>query len=70
MQENTIYFCVVDYHAITVKMIRKIKTILNVVKVYLASYDPKKSTIFLQSQISAYGVGLILNDNEDRRAYK
>ncbi len=58
MQEkyNSI-FCVVDYHAITVKQDpeKLKKQILNVVKVYLASgIDPKKSTIFLQSQISAH----------------
>lgn len=58
MQEkyNSI-FCVVDYHAITVKQDpEKLKRqILDTTRAYLASgIDPKKSTIFLQSQISAH----------------
>lgn len=50
-------FCVVDYHAITVKQDQeKLKRqIFDVVRVYLASgIDPKKSVIFQQSQISAH----------------
>ena len=50
-------FCVVDYHAITVKQDPKIlrKKIIEIVKIYLASgIDPKKSVIFQQSSISAH----------------
>jgi tryptophanyl-tRNA synthetase len=50
-------FCVVDYHAITVKQEPKeLKNkILEVAKVYLASgIDPKKSVIFQQSDITAH----------------
>jgi tryptophanyl-tRNA synthetase len=50
-------FCVVDYHAITVKQdpeqLRK--KIVEVAKIYLASgIDPKKSVIFQQSAISEH----------------
>ncbi|MDD5463651.1 MAG: tryptophan--tRNA ligase [Candidatus Moranbacteria bacterium] len=50
-------FCVVDMHAITVpqdpKMLRK-KTI-EIAKIYLAAgIDPKKSSIFIQSQVSEH----------------
>ena len=50
-------FCVVDYHAITVKQEPKIlaKNIIELAKIYLASgIDPKKSVIFQQSTISAH----------------
>ena len=50
-------FCVVDYHAITVKQDPKElkQNIINVVKVYLAAgIDPAKSIIFQQSDISAH----------------
>lgn len=50
-------FCVVDYHAITVKQDpEKLKRqILDTVKVYLAcGIDPEKSIIFQQSHISAH----------------
>jgi len=50
-------FCVVDMHAITVpqdpEMLRK-KTI-EIAKIYLAAgIDPKKSSIFIQSQVSEH----------------
>ncbi|MFH1232789.1 MAG: tryptophan--tRNA ligase [Patescibacteria group bacterium] len=50
-------FCVVDYHAITVKQDPKkfSQQILDVVKIYLASgINPDKSIIFQQSDISAH----------------
>ncbi len=50
-------FCVVDYHAITVKQDPKElqKNIIDIVKIYLASgIDPAKSIIFKQSDISAH----------------
>ncbi|MFH1661685.1 MAG: tryptophan--tRNA ligase [Candidatus Falkowbacteria bacterium] len=50
-------FCVVDYHAITVKQDPKIlkKKIIEIAKIYLASgIYPKKSIIFQQSSISAH----------------
>ncbi|MCF7794750.1 tryptophan--tRNA ligase [Patescibacteria group bacterium] len=50
-------FCVVDYHAITVKQDPKElkKKIIEIAKIYLASgIDPKKSVIFQQSQISEH----------------
>jgi len=50
-------FCVVDYHAITVKQDPKdlSRRILDVVKIYVASgIDPKKSVIFQQSDVSAH----------------
>jgi tryptophanyl-tRNA synthetase len=58
-------FCIVDLHAITVPQdpaeLRK-KTI-EVAKIYLASgIDPKKSTLFIQSQISKHAqLAWILN---------
>ena len=62
--KNNIY-CVVDYHAITVKqdpIILK-RNILNIAKIYLScGVDPKKSTIFVQSAISEHTeLGWILN---------
>lgn len=58
MQEkhNSI-FCIVDYHALTVKQDpKKFRSqILDIAKTYLASgIDPKKSIIFQQSNISAH----------------
>ncbi len=50
-------FCVVDYHAITVKQEPNLlkEKIKEVVKIYLASgIDPEKSIIFQQSQISEH----------------
>ncbi len=50
-------FCVVDYHAITVKQDPKdlAKKILDVVKIYLSSgINPEKSIIFQQSDVSAH----------------
>ena len=50
-------FCVVDYHAITVKQDPKElnKNILDVVKIYMASgINPEKAVIFQQSNISAH----------------
>lgn len=50
-------FCVVDYHAITVKQDSKElnKKIIEVAKIYLASgINPEKSIIFKQSDISAH----------------
>src|SRR3989338_1732065 len=60
-QSNCI-FCVVDYHAITVKQKPKelSRRILDVVKIYLASGisasggNPGKSVIFQQSDITAH----------------
>lgn len=55
-QHNCI-FCVVDYHAITVKQAPKklSRRILDVVKIYLASgINPKKAVIFQQSDIAAH----------------
>ncbi|MFA4833237.1 MAG: tryptophan--tRNA ligase [Patescibacteria group bacterium] len=58
MQEkNQCIFCVVDYHAITVKQEPEVlkEKIIEVAKIYLASgIDPKKSIIFQQSDISAH----------------
>lgn len=50
-------FCVVDYHAITVKQDPKelSRNILDVVKIYLASgINPTKAIIFQQSDVSAH----------------
>lgn len=50
-------FCVVDYHAITVKQDPKLlrQKILEIAKIYLASgINPEKSNIFLQSDITAH----------------
>jgi len=58
MQEkNQCIFCVVDYHAITVKQNPEIlkKKIIEIAKIYLVlGIDPKKSIIFQQSDISAH----------------
>ena len=58
-------FCVVDYHAITVKQDPEElkKKIIEIAKIYLASgIDPKRSIIFQQSSISAHTeLGWILN---------
>ena len=58
-------FCVVDYHAITVKQKPEElkKKIIEIVKIYLASgIDPRKSIIFQQSDVSAHTeLGWILN---------
>ncbi|OGF24809.1 tryptophan--tRNA ligase [Candidatus Falkowbacteria bacterium RIFOXYB2_FULL_34_18] len=50
-------FCVVDYHAITVKQDPEIlrKKIIEIAKIYIASgIDPQKSVIFQQSTITAH----------------
>ena len=50
-------FCVVDYHAITIKQDSKVlkRRIFDTAKVYLASgINPKHSNIFQQSEISAH----------------
>lgn len=50
-------FCVVDYHAITVKQDSEVlrKKILEIAKIYMAAgIDPEKSVIFQQSDISAH----------------
>ncbi len=50
-------FCVVDYHAITIKQDPKIlnKKIKEITKIYIASgINPEKSIIFQQSNISAH----------------
>jgi len=55
--EYNCIFCVVDYHAITVKQDPKeLKNkIIEAAKIYLASgIDPKKSLIFQQSDVSAH----------------
>lgn len=58
MQNNyNCIFCVVDYHAITVKQdpIELKKNIIDIVKIYLASgLDPKKTIIFQQSNVSEH----------------
>src|SRR3989338_8308577 len=50
-------FCIVDFHAITVKQEPKTlrQNVLNVAKTYLAlGIDPDKSTIFAQSQVKEH----------------
>jgi len=58
MQENyNCIFCIVDYHAITVKQNPEIlrKKIIEIAKIYLASgIDSKKSIIFQQSDIKEH----------------
>jgi len=58
MQDNyQCIFCVVDYHAITVKQDPKLlrQRILDITKIYLASgINPRKSIIFQQSDISEH----------------
>lgn len=58
MQKNyNCIFCVVDYHAITVKQDPEVlrKKIIEAAKIYIAfGIDPKKSIIFQQSDISAH----------------
>ncbi|MCF7820432.1 MAG: tryptophan--tRNA ligase [Candidatus Pacebacteria bacterium] len=55
--KNQCIFCVVDYHAITIKQdpLELKKNIIETAKIYLASgIDPKKSIIFQQSQVSEH----------------
>ncbi len=55
--EYNCIFCVVDYHAITVKQDPKVlrKKIIDAAKLYIAlGIDPKKSVIFQQSDITAH----------------
>lgn len=64
-QKYRCLFCVVDYHAITVKQDPKQlhKSILDIARIYLASgIDPKKAIIFQQSDITEHTeLGWILN---------
>lgn len=56
-KDNNCIFCVVDYHAITVKQnpVELQKNIIEIAKIYLASgIDPEKSVIFQQSDITAH----------------
>jgi tryptophanyl-tRNA synthetase len=56
-QENECFFCIVDYHAITTpfKSEEMEKNIFDTLIVYLAAgLDPKKCTIFVQSQIKEH----------------
>ena len=56
-EEYDCYYCIVDLHAITVPQIPKDlrKKTLEVLSIYLASgLDPEKSTIFIQSHVSAH----------------
>ncbi len=55
--EYNCIFCVVDYHAITIKQDPKVlaQKIIEVAKIYLASgINPEKSVIFKQSDINAH----------------
>lgn len=55
--EYNCYYCIVDLHAITVPQIPKDlrKNTLDVLALYLAcGIDPEKSTIFMQSHVSAH----------------
>lgn len=58
-------FCVVDYHAITMKQnpVELKKRIIEIAKIYLAAgVDPKKAIIFQQSDVAAHTeLGWILN---------
>lgn len=54
---NTAYYCIVDEHAITVPYDPKIlhERVLDTAAIYLAAgLDPTKSTIFVQSHVSAH----------------
>jgi tryptophanyl-tRNA synthetase len=56
-KEYDCIFCVVDYHAITVRQDPRIlpKRIIEIAKLYLAAgIDPKRSIIFRQSDIAAH----------------
>lgn len=56
-QTNNCIFCVVDYHAITVKQDPEVlrKKIIEIAKIYLAAgIDPGKAVIFQQSDVSAH----------------
>lgn len=56
-KDNNCIFCVVDYHAITVKQnpVELQKNIIEIAKIYLASgINPEKSVIFQQSDIMAH----------------
>ncbi|MGX6979835.1 tryptophan--tRNA ligase [Vagococcus elongatus] len=56
-QDYNCYFCIVDEHAITVPQERLAlrQQILNLSALYLAvGIDPKKSVIFIQSEVSAH----------------
>lgn len=55
--DNNCIFCIVDYHAITVKQDPKElrRRLLEITKIYLAAgIDPEKSIIFRQSDVSAH----------------
>src|SRR5699024_63167 len=56
-EENDCYFCVVDQHAITVPQDPKelIENTRSLAALYLASgLDPKKATLFVQSEVPAH----------------
>jgi len=56
-EEHNAIFCVVDYHAITVRQNPKTfaSQIINIAKTYLAAgIDPKRAVIFQQSHITAH----------------
>ncbi len=56
-KDNESFFCIVDLHAITIKKDPKIlrEDILQTAAFYLATgLDPKRSTIFIQSQVPAH----------------
>lgn len=56
-KEYNCFFCIVDYHAITVKQDQEElrKKIIELAKIYLAAgIDPKKSIIFQQSLVSEH----------------
>ena len=63
--DNDCFYCIVDEHAITVPQDPKElkKSILDVAALYLAiGLDPKKSTVFVQSQVPGHAeLGWILN---------
>jgi tryptophanyl-tRNA synthetase len=56
-EEGTAYYCIVDYHAITLpKNIEKLKgNIRSLAALYLAvGLDPEKAVLFIQSDVSAH----------------
>lgn len=63
--EHEAIFCIVDLHAITVPQdpVELRKKVIELAKIYLASgIDPEKSTLFVQSHVSAHTeLGWILN---------
>lgn len=55
--ENDSFYCVVDLHALTVetepKLLQK-RTLLSIAQLIAIGIDPKKSTLFVQSQVPAH----------------